>query len=412
MGIMPTETELTLEQTQQVTMEILLEPTSNKLLVGDMGDSIWIELVTLDINLVTHRLIIKSSFRSIDEIVNYWFTNIVLCLLETLRFENGWFGFLLNPGGYPVISKHLSTGKDNGVNIVKSIDEGPFQMGTFQETLTEGNEGALHLGPKRPQVYSDLSPEEKKRVDRIEIRGTMHEVHVSLVIGELRTELGMQIHVKKGRLSVTIEPENRVELDEEQLLYIADFVIGQLNDQVQSKGNTIHQLREKISRLTKKHSDADPIYDLNALDSYNKELHAKVNAFHDLNERWRAKNEKVKRHYRKFYDSIKIMCAQTIEKTNSLLTKVANLKAQIKENRKSNYVTMPAVKSKVLAPGMYVIDVEPTPPRNRSNMDVYLDYLKNLKESVATLREIVEEDRVKKPLDCSLASACRYTKHS
>nr|GEY37038.1 hypothetical protein [Tanacetum cinerariifolium] len=31
-------------------MEILLEPTSNKLLVGDVGDSIWIELVTLDIN--------------------------------------------------------------------------------------------------------------------------------------------------------------------------------------------------------------------------------------------------------------------------------------------------------------------------------------------------------------------------
>nr|GEU54068.1 integrase, catalytic region, zinc finger, CCHC-type, peptidase aspartic, catalytic [Tanacetum cinerariifolium] len=34
-----------------VTMEILLEPTSNKLLVGNVGDSIWIELVTLDINL-------------------------------------------------------------------------------------------------------------------------------------------------------------------------------------------------------------------------------------------------------------------------------------------------------------------------------------------------------------------------
>nr|GEV04944.1 copia protein [Tanacetum cinerariifolium] len=34
-----------------VTMEILLEPTSSKLLVGDVGDSIWIELVTLDINL-------------------------------------------------------------------------------------------------------------------------------------------------------------------------------------------------------------------------------------------------------------------------------------------------------------------------------------------------------------------------
>ncbi|GJV02294.1 hypothetical protein Tco_1335863 [Tanacetum coccineum] len=37
-------------------------------------------------------------------------------------------------------------GKENGVKILKSIDEGPFQMGTFRETLAEGNEGALHLG--------------------------------------------------------------------------------------------------------------------------------------------------------------------------------------------------------------------------------------------------------------------------
>ncbi|GJY37455.1 retrovirus-related pol polyprotein from transposon TNT 1-94 [Tanacetum coccineum] len=54
-------------------------------------------------------------------------------------------------------------GKENGVNILKSIDEGPFQMGTFRETLTEGTEGAPHLGPERPRVYSDLSPEDKER---------------------------------------------------------------------------------------------------------------------------------------------------------------------------------------------------------------------------------------------------------
>ncbi|GKC11322.1 hypothetical protein Tco_1008104, partial [Tanacetum coccineum] len=48
-------------------------------------------------------------------------------------------------------------GKENGVNILKSIDEGPFQMGTFRETLAEGDEGALHLGPEQPRVYSDLS---------------------------------------------------------------------------------------------------------------------------------------------------------------------------------------------------------------------------------------------------------------
>ncbi|GJT45909.1 hypothetical protein Tco_0954624 [Tanacetum coccineum] len=62
-------------------------------------------------------------------------------------------------------------GKENGVNILKSIDEGPFQMGTFRETLAEGNEGALHLGPERARVYSDLSPEDKERYNA-DIRAT------------------------------------------------------------------------------------------------------------------------------------------------------------------------------------------------------------------------------------------------
>nr|GEU50635.1 hypothetical protein [Tanacetum cinerariifolium] len=44
-----------------------------------------------------------------------------------------------------------------------------------------------------------------------------------------------------------------------------------------------------------------------------------------------------------------------------------------------------------------------------NNREVHLDYLKHLKESVATLREIVEEDKVEKPFDSSLAYACRYT---
>nr|GFB49122.1 retrovirus-related Pol polyprotein from transposon TNT 1-94 [Tanacetum cinerariifolium] len=53
-------------------------------------------------------------------------------------------------------------GKENGVNILKSIGEWPFQMGIVREPLAEGTEGAPHLGPERPRVYSDHSP--KKRI--------------------------------------------------------------------------------------------------------------------------------------------------------------------------------------------------------------------------------------------------------
>ncbi|GJY70413.1 hypothetical protein Tco_0474116 [Tanacetum coccineum] len=54
-------------------------------------------------------------------------------------------------------------GKDNGENIMKSITEGPFKMGTFIQTPAEETEGALQLGPERARVFTDLSAEEKER---------------------------------------------------------------------------------------------------------------------------------------------------------------------------------------------------------------------------------------------------------
>ncbi|GJT72462.1 hypothetical protein Tco_1031748 [Tanacetum coccineum] len=188
------------------------------------------------------------------------------------------------------------------------------------------------------------------------------------------------------------------------------FVIGKLNEQIQSRGNTIHELKEKISRLTKKNSDTDPTLDLKALVSQNKDLTAKLNALHDLNECFRAENAKVKQHYKELYDSIKITRAKTTDQNNSLLSEIEHLKDQLRENSKC--VTIPDCKPKVLAPGRYPIDVEPIPPRLKKNREVHLHYIERLKENVETLREIVEDAKVERPLDTSLASACRYTKHS
>ncbi|GKA14342.1 retrovirus-related pol polyprotein from transposon TNT 1-94 [Tanacetum coccineum] len=55
-------------------------------------------------------------------------------------------------------------GKDNGENIMKSITEGPFQMGMFIQTPAEETEGALQLGPERARVFTDLSAEEKEKM--------------------------------------------------------------------------------------------------------------------------------------------------------------------------------------------------------------------------------------------------------
>ncbi|GJS95016.1 hypothetical protein Tco_0801984 [Tanacetum coccineum] len=62
-------------------------------------------------------------------------------------------------------------GKEKGVNILKSIDEGSFQMGTIRDTIAEGTEGAQQLGPERTRVYSDLSPKDKDMYN-VDIRAT------------------------------------------------------------------------------------------------------------------------------------------------------------------------------------------------------------------------------------------------
>ncbi|GKA46715.1 hypothetical protein Tco_0739598 [Tanacetum coccineum] len=54
-------------------------------------------------------------------------------------------------------------GKDNGENIMKSIKEGPFQMGTVSDVIAGGTEGAVQQGPVRARVLNDLSAEEKER---------------------------------------------------------------------------------------------------------------------------------------------------------------------------------------------------------------------------------------------------------
>nr|GEV42591.1 retrovirus-related Pol polyprotein from transposon TNT 1-94 [Tanacetum cinerariifolium] len=460
-------------------------------------------------------------------------------------------------------------GKENGVNILKSIDEGLFLMGTFRETLAEGNECAFHLGPERPRetihdyyvwfaklindmqnikmtmsrmqlnskFVNNMLPEWGRFVTAVKLnRGLrdsncdqmyayvkQHEAHANenkMMLNRFTQHnvdpLALMFNVSHQQNQATVQDgrivvqnvqgrqnrglgnnargagaaayggaqnrfgnanlgqarqikcyncnggqDNAVDedvdeqpiqdlalnmdntmfmvnlssadpvYDEASLSYDSDILsevpdhenyqdagcehhkVHEMHDNVKpnyvvdshtnyvndstmipyDQGNTIHELREKISRLTKKHSDADPIHDLKALDSTNKELHAKVNTLYDLNERWQTKNEKVKRHYKELYDSIKITRAKTMDKTNSLLTEVANLKAQRKENHKSNCVTIPAIKSKVHASDMYVIDVKPIPPRNRNNKEVHLDYLKHLKESVATLCEILKEAR-------------------
>nr|GEZ63692.1 hypothetical protein [Tanacetum cinerariifolium] len=116
-----------------------------------------------------------------------------------------------------------------------------------------------------------------------------------------------------------------------------------------------------------------------------------------------AKNDKIKQHYKELNDSIKITRAKHIEQVTKVRTENMNLKTSV-----SKAMINPLVSAR----DQNAIDVEPIVPRLRNNRNAYFDYLRHLKESVETIRDIVEEAKVVRPLDRSIVSTCRYTKHS
>ncbi|GJY88483.1 hypothetical protein Tco_0503111 [Tanacetum coccineum] len=90
-----------------------------------------------------------------------------------------------------------------GVNILKSIDEGPFQMETFRETLVEGNEGALHLGPERARIYYDLSPEDKERFTKL--INDMRNIKMTMPIMQLNSKFVNNMLPEWGRFVTTVK---------------------------------------------------------------------------------------------------------------------------------------------------------------------------------------------------------------
>ncbi|GJU89072.1 hypothetical protein Tco_1301495 [Tanacetum coccineum] len=172
------------------------------------------------------------------------------------------------------------------------------------------------------------------------------------------------------------------------------FKIKNLEHQIQEKDNVIRDLKVLVSNMNDR--SCEPY---NAKD---------VTDLLEQNEHFRVEIEKVKEHYKELLESIKITRVSTKEKTSSLLTQIEDLKAQLEGNLK--VATRSSVKTKVLAPGMYAIDVEPIPPRLKNNRSAHLDYINHLKESVETVREIIKEARIVKPLDSALTSACQYMK--
>ncbi|GKC29687.1 retrovirus-related pol polyprotein from transposon TNT 1-94 [Tanacetum coccineum] len=133
-------------------------------------------------------------------------------------------------------------GKENGVNILKSIDEGPFQMGTTRDTLAEGTEGAQQLGPERARVYLDISSEDKDRYNA-DIRAT--NILLQGLPKDIYTLINHYTDAKdiRDNVKMLMEGSELTKEDRESQLY-DDFEHFR-----QNKGETIHEYYVRFAKL-------------------------------------------------------------------------------------------------------------------------------------------------------------------
>ncbi|GJS65699.1 integrase, catalytic region, zinc finger, CCHC-type containing protein [Tanacetum coccineum] len=229
----------------------------------------------------------------------------------------------------------------------------------------------------------------------LDLEAEMSKVHnESKHISKLEREY-LNLQLKYQHLQESFDNKNS-QTSQEAPDFNSFFKIKNLEHQIQEKDNVIRDLKVLVANVNDR-----SCVTYNAKD---------VTALIEQNDCVRVELEKVKQHYKELYDSIKITRAHTSEKTSTMLNEIESLKAQLRS--KESCFTSDSVKPKVLAPGMYAIDVKPIPHPLKNNRSAHLNYISHLKESVETVREIVEEARVVKPLDNALNYACQYTKLS
>nr|GFB37328.1 hypothetical protein [Tanacetum cinerariifolium] len=113
-------------------------------------------------------------------------------------------------------------------------------------------------------------------------------------------------------------------------------------------------------------------------------------------------------------------CDELINKVNLKSVEVADLNASLqekvlvitalKEQLKGKAVLPKAVSSNPIDPTLLQVDVVPLVPKLRKNRTAHIDYLKHTLEEAATLRELVESERLLSPLNTPLAYAYKYTR--
>nr|GFA83615.1 hypothetical protein [Tanacetum cinerariifolium] len=150
------------------------------------------------------------------------------------------------------------------------------------------------------------------------------------------------------------------------------FEINDLKAQAQTKDTVILKLKEELNSLNGDVKDTNVKRDVHKIETMNIELDHKVTKL-------ATENDHLKQTYKQLYDSIKSS-----------------------HKLKGKAVLTEAVSLNPIDPELLKVDVTPVVPKLRKNRTAHTDYISRTQEEAATLRKIVESERLLSPLNTSL----------
>ncbi|GKF07063.1 hypothetical protein Tco_0041287 [Tanacetum coccineum] len=190
----------------------------------------------------------------------------------------------------------------------------------------------------------------------LDLEAEMFKVHnESKHISKLEREY-LNLQLKYQHLQESFD-NNKSQTSQEAPDFNSFFKIKNLEHQIQEKDNVIRDLKVLVANVNDRSCETYNAKDVTALIEQNDCISVEL--------------EKVKQHYKELYDSIKITRAHISEKTSTMLNEIESLKAQLRS--KESCFTSDYVKPKVLAPGMYAIDVKPIPHPLKNNRSAHLN---------------------------------------
>jgi predicted nuclease with TOPRIM domain len=248
----------------------------------------------------------------------------------------------------------------------------------------------------------ELEGENYKLTEKIQ-----NDDHDNMVRNFSKLEVdNLNLQLKYQHLEESIKTSN-AKISSDAPEFDTCFELAKNDEVIQAHSNTIRKLKVQIAQLKSNRSDVINTNYQKSMDSQNFQKQGIINELQHENEWLRAEMSNAKQRYKELFESIKTTRDQNNEKVTSLLNEIENLKTMVKG--KMPVVSCDHAISNVHACNKYACDAVNVSLPLRNNKLVHNNYLRNLKDCLAILRETVEDERISKPLDNVIIGACFLT---